>query len=116
MVSKSPLFNFPAKDAYPADGSDEDQLFAKFSPAGALSLPVANPALLGILAPDPDHEQQVIHKFCRPPAVATDVLSLNPEPVAHRLDAAGERDFLSRHSFGRVLQFCKYGRGITGYV
>jgi hypothetical protein len=41
-------FNFPAKDgAYPANGSDEDQQFAKFSPSGALSLTVANPALLG---------------------------------------------------------------------
>lgn len=44
-------FNFPAKDgAYPADGSDEDQQFAKFSPAGALSLTIANPALLGKFA------------------------------------------------------------------
>ncbi|TPM92744.1 hypothetical protein [Mesorhizobium sp. B2-1-3A] len=44
-------FNFPAKDgAYPADGSDEDQQFARFSPAGALSLTIANPALLGKFA------------------------------------------------------------------
>jgi hypothetical protein len=44
-------FNFPAKDgAYPADGSDEDQQFARFSPSGALSLTVANPALLGKFA------------------------------------------------------------------
>jgi len=44
-------FNFPAKDgAYPADGSDEDQQFAKFSPSGALSLTVANPNLLGKFA------------------------------------------------------------------
>jgi len=41
-------FSFPAKDGgYPADGSDEDQQFAKFSPSGSLSLTVANPALLG---------------------------------------------------------------------
>ncbi|MER2534647.1 MAG: hypothetical protein ABTQ31_05730 [Rhizobiaceae bacterium] len=41
-------FNFPAKDGpYPADGSDEDQQFARYSPSGALSLTVANPALLG---------------------------------------------------------------------
>ena len=41
-------FNFPAKDgADPADGSDEDQQFARFSPAGALSLTVANPNLIG---------------------------------------------------------------------
>jgi hypothetical protein len=44
-------FNFPAKSgAYPADGSDEDQSFARFSPAGALSLTVANPALVGKFA------------------------------------------------------------------
>lgn len=44
-------FNFPAKDgAYPADGSDEDQQFARFSPAGDLSLTVANPNLLGKFA------------------------------------------------------------------
>lgn len=41
-------FCFPSKDGgYPADGSDEDQQFAKFSPAGSLSLTVANPNLLG---------------------------------------------------------------------
>lgn len=41
-------FNFPSKDgAYPADGSDEDQSFARYSPSGALSLTVANPALVG---------------------------------------------------------------------
>ncbi len=40
-------FNFPAKDgAYPADGSDEDQQFARYSPDGSLSLTVANPNLL----------------------------------------------------------------------
>ncbi len=40
-------FNFPAKDgAYPADGSDEDQQFARYSPSGSLSLTVANPALI----------------------------------------------------------------------
>ncbi|MDX8495870.1 hypothetical protein RFN29_30460 [Mesorhizobium sp. VK22B] len=44
-------FNFPAKDGlYPADGSDEDQQFARFSPCGALSLTVANPALIGKFA------------------------------------------------------------------
>lgn len=44
-------FNFPAKDGgYPADGSDEDQQFAKFSPQGALSITIANPALLGKFA------------------------------------------------------------------
>jgi hypothetical protein len=44
-------FHFPAKDgAYPADGSDEDQQFARFSPAGVLTLTVANPALIGKFA------------------------------------------------------------------
>lgn len=44
-------FNFPAKGSpYPDDGSDEDQQFAKFSPAGSLSLTVANPNLLGKFA------------------------------------------------------------------
>lgn len=44
-------FNFPAKDgAYPADGSDEDQSFARYSPSGALSLTIANPALIGKFA------------------------------------------------------------------
>ena len=32
--------------AYPADGSDEDSTYAKFSPSGSLSLTVANPKLL----------------------------------------------------------------------
>jgi len=41
-------FHFPSKDgAYPADGGDEDQSFAKYSPQGSLSLTVANPVLLG---------------------------------------------------------------------
>ncbi|RWP19246.1 MAG: hypothetical protein EOR00_09060 [Mesorhizobium sp.] len=44
-------FNFPSKDgSYPADGSDEDQQFARFSPMGALTLTVANPALIGQFA------------------------------------------------------------------
>ena len=33
--------------SYPADGSDEDNTYAKFSPTGELKLTVANPALLG---------------------------------------------------------------------
>lgn len=32
---------------YPADGSDEDNSYARWSPSGSLSLTVANPALLG---------------------------------------------------------------------
>lgn len=36
---------------YPADGSDEDNTFAKFSPSGELTLSIANPALLGKIEP-----------------------------------------------------------------
>lgn len=37
-------------DGYPADGSDENNTYAKYSPSGQLSLTVANPALLGKFA------------------------------------------------------------------
>lgn len=33
--------------AYPDDGADENNTYAKFSPAGKLELTVANPALIG---------------------------------------------------------------------
>lgn len=33
--------------AYPADGSDDDNTYARWSPSGSLSLTVANPALFG---------------------------------------------------------------------
>lgn len=33
--------------AYPADGSDEDNTFAKFSPSVLLDIQVTNPALIG---------------------------------------------------------------------
>lgn len=36
---------------YPADGSDEDNTFAKYSPSGAMTLTVANPALIGKFTP-----------------------------------------------------------------
>lgn len=36
---------------YPADGSDEDNTFAKFSPQGELTLTIANPALIGKIEP-----------------------------------------------------------------
>lgn len=38
-------------DSYPADGSDEDNTYAKFSPQGELSLTIANPALIGKIEP-----------------------------------------------------------------
>jgi hypothetical protein len=36
---------------YPANGSDENNTFAKFSPSGSLELTVANPALIGTFEP-----------------------------------------------------------------
>lgn len=33
--------------AYPDDGSDEDNTFAKFTPSAHMSMQIANPALLG---------------------------------------------------------------------
>lgn len=39
--------NCVSAKSYPADGTDEDNTFAKFSPSGELKLTVANPALLG---------------------------------------------------------------------
>ena len=36
---------------YPADGSDEDNTYAKFSPQGELTLTIMNPALLGKIEP-----------------------------------------------------------------
>lgn len=41
-------FRAVGKDtAYPADGSDEDNTFARWTPSGELTLHVANPALHG---------------------------------------------------------------------
>ena len=37
--------------SYPADGSDEDNTFAKFSPSASFEITVANPALLGKFRP-----------------------------------------------------------------
>ena len=37
--------------AYPADGIDEDNTYAKFSPSGELTLTIANPALVGVIEP-----------------------------------------------------------------
>jgi hypothetical protein len=36
-----------AAKSYPADGSDEDNTYAKFSPGANLSINIANPALFG---------------------------------------------------------------------
>lgn len=40
-----------AAKSYPADGSDEDNTYAKFSPSASLSLTIANPALIGKFKP-----------------------------------------------------------------
>ena len=37
--------------AYPADGSDEDNTYAKFSPSAKCEISIANPALFGKLNP-----------------------------------------------------------------
>jgi hypothetical protein len=43
--------NAVAAKSYPTDGADEDNTYAKFSPAGELSLTIANPALIGKIEP-----------------------------------------------------------------
>jgi hypothetical protein len=43
------FFGVAAK-SYPADGSDEDNSFAKFSPSASLVIMIANPALHGKFA------------------------------------------------------------------
>lgn len=40
-----------AAKAYPADGSDEDNTYARFSPSGELTLTIANPSLIGRIEP-----------------------------------------------------------------
>ena len=37
--------------SYPADGSDEDNTYAKFSPSASMEITVANPALIGKFTP-----------------------------------------------------------------
>jgi len=34
-------------EAYPADGSDDDNTFARYSPSAELSIHIANPSLFG---------------------------------------------------------------------
>lgn len=38
-------------DAYPEDGSDENNTFARFSPSVSLEIMIANPALIGKFEP-----------------------------------------------------------------
>lgn len=54
--------------AYPKDGSDEDNTFAKFSPSGEFILTIANPALLGKYRPG----QTFYVDFTPVPAAAPD--------------------------------------------
>jgi hypothetical protein len=44
-------FHGVAAKSYPADGSDEDNTFAKFSPSVALDITITNPALIGQFEP-----------------------------------------------------------------
>ncbi len=47
-INETLYFHGVAKNsAYPADGSDEDNTFAKFSPAVNMNIVIANPALFG---------------------------------------------------------------------
>lgn len=39
------VFPVARSDAYPEDGSDEDNSYAKWSPSGSLELTIVNPAL-----------------------------------------------------------------------
>lgn len=51
-ISETVNFHGVAKSgAYPADGSDEDNTFAKFSPSASFQILVANPALFGGFEP-----------------------------------------------------------------
>ena len=40
-------FNAVAAKAYPADGSDEDNTYAHYSPSATCVISIANPALIG---------------------------------------------------------------------
>ena len=44
-------FHGVAAKSYPADGSDEDNTYAKYSPSAELKITIANPALLGKFNP-----------------------------------------------------------------
>lgn len=47
-TSERVSFNAVCKnEAYPDDGSDEDNTYAKFSPSASCSITITNPALLG---------------------------------------------------------------------
>lgn len=46
-ASERLYFNAVAAKAYPSDGSDEDNTYAKFSPTAECSISITNPALVG---------------------------------------------------------------------
>lgn len=51
VAQETLTFNPVARNnAYPDDGSDEDNTYAKFSPSGEFRLTIANPALIGRFA------------------------------------------------------------------
>jgi hypothetical protein len=50
-INETLTFHGVAKsDGYPADGSDENNTFAKFSPSVSMQFTIANPALFGKFA------------------------------------------------------------------
>lgn len=49
--SEKVKFTAVGKTPYPEDGSDEDNTYAKFSPAASCEIHIANPALFGKFAP-----------------------------------------------------------------
>lgn len=44
-------FNAVAANKYPADGADENNTYAKFSPQASFNITIANPSLHGAFAP-----------------------------------------------------------------
>lgn len=44
-------FNAVCAKTYPADGGDEDNTFAKFTPSATLTIQITNPALVGQFKP-----------------------------------------------------------------
>lgn len=51
VTSETLHFNAVSAKQYPADGSDEDNTYAKFSPSATCQINVANPALIGKFIP-----------------------------------------------------------------
>lgn len=62
------VFNPVAAKSYPADGSDEDNTYARYSPSGEFTLAVQNPALLGKFKPG---EKYYVDFTPVPPEAAT---------------------------------------------